>query len=515
MSKQSTPGSPPQPIAFTDRRAQEQEECNQVLSSGIFPPGSHPARFLEFVCAKYFEGESKLSEHTIGVEALGRRANFDPQVDPIVRVEAHRIRKRLAEYYESERPDSRIMLVMPRGSYLPSFVPREQGHKENGTSGGPPVGWRSLLRTYRPLFGLVFLIVLAVAVLSWIHHSSVARRTPNRPPTVRPAEPEAEIRIMAGSSAANYTDSLGQVWSSDRHFHGGEAWTAPYRKIFRTRSPQMFLTCRQGHDFIYDIPLLAGSYELRLYFAETFYGEDNSEGGGESSRLFDISANDVPLVTDFDPLSDAGADNTADVRVFRDISPAKDGKLHLRFSTHWMLKAAAFVNGIEILRQESKATAPIRWVASDSSLVDSSDRLWRPDDYCSGGRVRTHREPVIGTGTPELFRSERYGHFSYAIPVAPGTYTLTLYFAEQWFGLPAGHYAGQRVFDVYCNGVALLRDFDIAKEAGGPLRAVRKRFRGLKPNAQGKLLLTFVPIRDYGCVNAIEVTDEAELASND
>jgi len=68
-----------------------------------------------------------------------------------------------------------------------------------------------------------------------------------------------------------------------------------------------------------------------------------------------------------------------------------------------------------------------------------------------------------------------------------------------------GH--GKRVFDVYCNGVALLRRFDIFKEAGAN-RGVVKTFRGLEPNGQGKLQLWFMPARDYANVFAIEVTPE-------
>jgi hypothetical protein len=65
-----------------------------------------------------------------------------------------------------------------------------------------------------------------------------------------------------------------------------------------------------------------------------------------------------------------------------------------------------------------------------------------------------------------------------------------------------------RSFDVYCNGLALLRHFDITREAGAPNRSVDKVFRGLEPNALGKLVLNFVPVRNYACVNAIEILPE-------
>jgi hypothetical protein len=318
---------------------------------------------------------------------------------------------------------------------------------------------------------------------------------------------------MAGSSTKDYTDRLGHVWSTDRFFEGGEAWTAKYRKILRTNDVQLYLTSRQGTDFSYHFPLPPGMYELRLYFAETFYGEDNPEGGGESSRIFDVTANDAPLLTSFDPLSDAGGTNTADVRVFSGLSPASDGRLHLRFKTRWTLKAVASVNGIEIVPTTQKAIPPILWIPSESAFVDSAGRLWQPDQFVQGGRRREHHEDVIGAAEPALYRSERYGNMNYAITVSDGSYRLTLHFSEHWFGVPdyggAGTGAGSRVFDVYCNGTALLRDFDIFKEAGGSLRPVVKVFHGLKANHQGKLLLSFVPAADYACVNAIEVVDES------
>jgi len=123
--------------------------------------------------------------------------------------------------------------------------------------------------------------------------------------------------------------------------------------------------------------------------------------------------------------------------------------------------------------------------------------------------------PLIGrrflaTANPGLYYGERFGHFSYAIPVATGRYTLTLHFAETYFGPqnPGNGGAASRLFDVYCNGVRILPEFDIFKEAGGANRALVKTFHDLQPSPQGKLLLTFVPIKNYACVSAIDVSNE-------
>jgi hypothetical protein len=104
-----------------------------------------------------------------------------------------------------------------------------------------------------------------------------------------------------------------------------------------------------------------------------------------------------------------------------------------------------------------------------------------------------------------------YGHFEYAIPVDAGIYALSLHFAEAYFG-PAnegGGGAGSRVFDVFCNGAVLLRNFDIFREAGMN-RALIKTFHGLIPNAQGKLVVTFVPVKNYASLYALEVADETQ-----
>jgi len=117
---------------------------------------------------------------------------------------------------------------------------------------------------------------------------------------------------------------------------------------------------------------------------------------------------------------------------------------------------------------------------------------------------------VHGTIDPDLFLRERYGHFDYALPVDKGSYQLTLYFAEEYFGTVNGHggQAGTRVFDVFCNGQALIREFDLLKTAG-PRQALVKTFHGLTPNGQGTLLVSFAPIHDYASLYALEVLDES------
>jgi hypothetical protein len=108
--------------------------------------------------------------------------------------------------------------------------------------------------------------------------------------------------------------------------------------------------------------------------------------------------------------------------------------------------------------------------------------------------------------------SERYGNFTYAVPVdTRDHYTLILHFAEFYFGPQVSGVGGvgSRVFRVMCNGQTLLDNFDIFKEDGN-LHAITKTFYHLKPSAQGKLNLTFEPVINNATVSGIEVLDESQ-----
>ena len=247
-----------------------------------------------------------------------------------------------------------------------------------------------------------------------------------------------------------------------------------------------------------------------MYFAETLFGESNTAGGGESSRVFRVLINDKPALLVFDVASDAGGSNTADEKVFRDISPAKDGMLHLHFAA--LFKETPFLNAIEIVPGIPGRMHPVRLVAESHNYTDRRGVVWGADRYFQRGSTVTRSEPVSNTPDPEMFAAERFGNFTYTIPAVDGRYTVNLRFAETWFGPgdPGGGGAGSRVFDVYCNGIALLRNFDIFRAAGGAQRAVEKSFHGIVPNAQGKIVLSFVPVVNYACVNAIEVVDDTK-----
>ena len=293
----------------------------------------------------------------------------------------------------------------------------------------------------------------------------------------------------------------------DRYYQDGSVFESVGHTVTGTRGQRIFTARREGA-FTYDIPLPPGSYELRLYFAENLYGENNIAGGGETSRIFHVFANSAPILMDFDVIREVGP-SAADVRAFKDLSPADDGKLHLKFepSTN-----PAMVSAIEITPGTPGRMAPIRMVSRDHPYTDKEGRTWAADSYSRGGQLISRTEPIANIDDPELLRGERYGSLSYSIPVPAGRYGVTLYFTESWFGpgQVAGGGVGSRVFDILCNGVALRRGFDIFKEAHGSDKALALPIHGLEPDPGGKLAITLMPVHNYASLNALEVVDESK-----
>jgi len=529
------------------RRAKERAALYAVLTSGVFENKPRLADLLTYICERHFDGDTgAIKEYSIATDVFGRSQSFDQATDSIVRVEAFRLRKKLREFYEGEGADQPIEIVVATGHYRPEFIDRAPGARlhdtfHNSVPIPAPDNSARELQTegafYAPerenakdrihlqegpsrevqtrLFhGREFLAIGAFfAIIAWTltmwrfnrsHHADASDAPQAPSPTVSLAT-GPEIRIRCGYTRPIFKDAEGNVWTGDRYFTGGFVTELPNQHIARTRNSELYLTGRTGV-FSYKIPLAPGVYELRLHFAETTYSPASSLGGGENSRVFDVQLNGRPLLKQFDIVSDAGA-NTADVRVFRDVSPGDDGYLHLDFAGSLGLP---IVNAIEIVPGLPHQLRPIRMVAQNSFFVDAAGNLWMPDTYYSSGQLASDKVAIGGTSEPGLYTGERYGNFDYALPVDQGSYKLTLYFSEKYWGSDRSKTSGvgKRVFDVLCNGVALTRNLDIV-EAAGSGRALVETYHGLRPNAQGKLIVSFVPDVNYASVDAVKVEQQA------
>jgi TolB-like protein len=95
---------------------------DQALSSPLFRNADRQSRFLRFVVDAALQSPgTAIKEFEIGVAVYDRRTDYDPRTDPIVRVEAARLRARLREYYEVT-PPQRVRIDIPKGRYVPLFI---------------------------------------------------------------------------------------------------------------------------------------------------------------------------------------------------------------------------------------------------------------------------------------------------------------------------------------------------------------------------------------------------------
>ena len=500
--------------ALNESRAQAvRVELDVLLGSAAFRTSKRCRSFLEYVVGHTIAGSSDvLKERSIGVDLFQLPPGFDTAQHTIVRVTANEVRKKLAQHYLAENGSTHVVKIdLPPGSYNAQFTWQNLDTKHTVAPERRNVRGRAVV-------GVAIAVLVATVSFSLWRWGPLA---PDRDAGTTHAAarqvmhfvPETgALRIAVGGTSA-YMDRNGQTWGVDRFFSGGSVLARPAQGILRTLDPEIYRRSRQG-EFHYDIPLKPGSYELHLHFAEIGLADFiSAESSGEGQRVFNVVANGKPILDMFDVVADAAGANIADERIFRHVSPAPDGYLHLSFTS---FRGAAILSGIELLPVSPGTVNPIRIRAGWSAAwQDAAGRQWLGDSYFIGGNalvrsVNPARESHPAPADMALYASERWGNFSYAIPVAEGRYRVRLKFCEGHYG--SGNTGvggrGSRMFDVFSNGVALLRNFDIFDEAGGEGRPLDRTFAGVRPNAQGKIQLSFVPIKGMACVNGIEVEEE-------
>ena len=102
------------------------EQLDRVLASATFRQVDRLKRFLSFVVTETLAGRGdQLKEYVIGVQVFDKDASFDPRADPIVRVQARRLRARLVRYYREEGGSDVVLIELPKGGYTPVFKNRD------------------------------------------------------------------------------------------------------------------------------------------------------------------------------------------------------------------------------------------------------------------------------------------------------------------------------------------------------------------------------------------------------
>lgn len=120
-SRSSAPASSPRHVDDGVR-----EHLDRILASPTFQQGDRLKRFLKFIVLEAVAGRRhELKEYVIGVQVFGKEESFDPRTDPIVRVQARRLRAKLVRYYRDEGRADEMVIELPKGGYAPVFKRRD------------------------------------------------------------------------------------------------------------------------------------------------------------------------------------------------------------------------------------------------------------------------------------------------------------------------------------------------------------------------------------------------------
>jgi len=173
-----------------------QQQLENLLAAPLFNSSKRYGQFLRFVVARSLEGHgSQLKERILGIEVFERPADYDTNTDPIVRVTAAEIRKRIDHYYQDPKHSQEIRLFLPSGSYVPQFSwPGHPGgfpEKATGPTGSsvlqaesvPPLGESSTSKPRRFSPRAKTLAVVAALLVALVSGWAALRKP--RPTLVR------------------------------------------------------------------------------------------------------------------------------------------------------------------------------------------------------------------------------------------------------------------------------------------------------------------------------------------
>ena len=168
-------------------KAAVQQQLEKLLATPLFNSSKRYPSFLKFVVTRSLAGQTDhLKERILGVEIFGRPADYDTNTDPIVRVTAAEIRKRIEQYYQDPKHSQEIRLYLPAGSYAPQYSwpgrpsgllasPVESLSRTEESSSIVPAPalsptshtGRTVLRNLKPVVALLLLLLVGASAAIW------------------------------------------------------------------------------------------------------------------------------------------------------------------------------------------------------------------------------------------------------------------------------------------------------------------------------------------------------------
>jgi hypothetical protein len=191
----------PGPVASTEDPLLTDERWQLALRVGESPQFQKSPRlkkFLLYVCERKLQNQLEdVHEQVIGCEVFGRRHDYSSSEDNIVRVEARNLRRRLESYFAEDGASEPVVIVIPKGTYVPNFEPRpiatppeqERSPQNNTFTGGQP-------SKRKPSYWVV-VAVISFLIPATILYLSRQRSIPRIPAESKTQSPLEQLPVLA------------------------------------------------------------------------------------------------------------------------------------------------------------------------------------------------------------------------------------------------------------------------------------------------------------------------------
>ncbi|WP_439481413.1 PKD domain-containing protein [Cyclobacterium plantarum] len=286
-------------------------------------------------------------------------------------------------------------------------------------------------------------------------------------------QPSLEIRVNAGGPEVTFE---GNVFAADNYFEGGKTYSNASATV-----PALYQTERSSTPkvFGYNVPVANGTYEVTLHFAEIFHGATGGGGTGTAGqRVFDVSIEGELLLDNYD-INAAVGPQTPTTETFE--VEVTDGELNMDFSA---LSADGGtdqpkLSAFEIISVAEEPVVPdfsLYLNTGGTADVSYEGKTFVGDVNLPPYYDTDHTYTNVAASPDVLFQTERGSGANLApvtlsIAVPNGTYTVSTYHNELYFGKVVGGGAGSRVFDVLMEGQLVKDDLDFFLESGNePLK---------------------------------------------
>ncbi len=214
-------------------------QLGKMLASKHFARSPRLSRFIKFTVEQALAGRSDLlKEYLIGLEVFGRKENFDPSIDAIVRVQAVALRSRLADYYKNEGMDDPVLIEYSKGSYVPAFRHRAAAVQPPARDAGPDsiavLPFVNMSSDPENEYFSDGLTEELISALSNVHGLRVVARTSvfqykGKPADIRRIGAELSARMVLEGSVRKSGERLRVTAQLVDARNGYETWSRTYR----------------------------------------------------------------------------------------------------------------------------------------------------------------------------------------------------------------------------------------------------------------------------------------------